>query len=78
MYMYQEIKKIALVKTNQSQIQQTIPVVDVDGEVEGTEKVGDRVHGGVPQDRGDAVAGVCGLTPSAYLHVEMVPCRIPL
>ena len=41
-----------------------VPVVHVDGELEGAGGVGDRVHGGVPQHGRDPVRGVTGLTPA--------------
>ena len=53
-------------------------MVDVDGELQGTLSVGDGVHGGVPQHRGDAVSGVGGLPPAADLHIQVVPSGVPL
>ena len=41
-----------------------VPVIHVDGELEGAGGVGDRVHGGVPQHGRDPISGVTGLTPA--------------
>ena len=41
-----------------------VPVIHIDGELEGAGGVGDRVHGGVPQHWRDPVRGVTGLPPA--------------
>merc|ERR1719410_1501491 len=55
-----------------------VPVVHVDGELEGAGGVGDRVHGGVPQHGRDPIRGVTGLAPARDLHVQVIPGAVPL
>ena len=55
-----------------------VPVIHVDGELQCTGGVGDRVHGGVPQHGRDSVRGVAGLAPARDLHVQVVPGAVPL
>ena len=55
-----------------------VPVVHVDGELEGAGSVGDGVHGGVPQHGRDPARVVGGLPPARDLHVQVVPGAVPL